>query len=261
MASKANSFMGVSSGTAITTTGQTGGASGDAFDAVNLTGTGVAVTADVAADLTAAYDRGIICNLNTQANATAALSWNITAASVTYHRMYYRTPTANPNTNIRLALGLNGTTRVWELRHTTAGTIALIDFTSGNTLIQCTALGTSTIYRLEWKAALTDTASDLQVYVGENTSGALGVSRFGQGITSAFTTWNVIRMGAISGSTAYTGSATQLAAVGYSDTGFLGRVNVEPTFTVWNGTSEVAATSVKVWNGTAEVAYTSATIN
>lgn len=256
MASKANSFIGITSGTAITNVSQTGGSSGDQFDTLTLTGTGVGITADVAADLTAAYDRGIICNLNTQTNATAALSWNITAANVTYHRMYYRSPTTTPNTNLRLALGLNGTTRVWELRHITSGAIALIDFNAGTTLMQTTALGTSTIYRIEWKAALTDTASDIQVYVGENTTGALGVTRFGNGITSAFTTWNSVRMGAISSSTAYTGSATQIAGVGYSDTGFMGPVPlapVVPTYTVWNGSSEVAPSGVKVWNGSAEV--------
>jgi hypothetical protein len=259
MTAKANSFKGIASGTAITAVAQTGGTSGDQFDTLTLTGTGVGITVDTAADLTAAYDRGAIFNINSQASATAALSWTIPAVSTSYQRVYFKTGSANPNSSLRIVVGLFGTTRVWELRWLTTGNIALVDFTSGNTIMQSAALALNTIYRIEFKVALTEANCDIQVYAAEATTGALTVSRFGNNITGVNTTWNSVRFGAMSGSTAYTGSAIQLAAPAYSDVGFIGKAAVNPTFTVYNGTTEVPAT-LTVYNGTTEVPVTASEI-
>lgn len=222
MTIKRNTFAGITSGTNITAASQTGGASGDQFDTWTITGTGVTAQVNTSADLADQADRGLIINPNGQANMEASGAWTHAALNVTYHEIYYRTNSAVPNTSTRIAIGFSGATRVWEAREMTTGHFQVVDWTSGNSIIQTTnAMARSTIYRLEWKVALTDLASDLKVFIGDQTTGEMAVSRFGFGITGANLTWNSTKYGLIGGTTAPNWSPN-MAAFGWSDTALLG---------------------------------------
>jgi hypothetical protein len=248
-----NSFMGIASGTGVTS-GNSGGTSGDAFTGVDITASGGTATVDTAADITDAYDRGVFFNPNGQANSSVNVYWDVTAISTSYHRMYFYSPATAPNAISRLAIGstAGGAARVWELRLLTDRRVALVDATSGNTILQTTSpLAASTIYRIEWKVALTEAACDMKVHVGEDTTTPMTLTRFGNNITGSNLSWVRVRYGITTGSTAYN-QPVQLAAVGFSDTNWIGPALAGfPTaaFTVMHGGVEKAVTFTVWHNG------------
>lgn len=222
MAIKTNSFVGISSGTGVTT-GNSGGASGTAFDAVTLVGSGVSVTANTSADLTAAYDRGMIANSNGQTTSEAMVQWNHTATSTTYHRMYFRTPASAAVGGPRLVRGYSSTTVRWDMRYTTTGVIGIYNNAGSvmvNTNVSTGVLAANTIYRIEWKMDLDADNIILNVYLGDALTSPLPVT-----VTSATAniagTWDNTRYGVAVGGTTTT-LTPNLAALGWSDTALIG---------------------------------------
>ena len=218
MTVKRNSFAGIASGTAVTPA-NSGGTSGTAFDAVVL-GVGASVVVNTSADLTDTYDRGIVSTVG-GGNRESMCQWNHPATNTTYLRFYYRTPAALPAVHVRLARGYSGTTMRWEVRHTSAGTIALVEYVSGGFLAAVeTALAVNTVYRIELKIGLTYADCEMRVYLGESNTPALpGVTY--PAAQAVAGTWDNTRIGHASGSTA-AAYPLEFAALAWSDEGWIG---------------------------------------
>ena len=200
-----NSLTGISSGTAITT-GNSGGTSGTAFNAV-----AGSVTVNTSADLTAAYDRGFIAALST--SSASYVAWTTTTQTEGYIRFYFRVAGTPPAT-VRLARGYSGSTIRWEVRLTT-GLVVMMTKEDGNTVAQtASAISTNTIYRVE--VGLTGSGADLHVYAGEGTS-ELSNTDFDTAYVSG--TWSQVRFGAMT--SANQTYSVDLAGLGWRDTGGL----------------------------------------
>lgn len=188
---KLNSFIGVTSGTAVTT-GNSGATSGDAFDAVAGD-----VVVNTTADLTAAYDRGLVATLTASQNSY--VSWShADYSSSGYIRCYVRRA-ATPGVIQRVARGFSGATNIWEVRWQGDGQIILANVVSGewiSSVAGATAL--NTVYRIE--AHFAGATAELRVYPGESgtamtttdqpgvpEAGAWDSTRFGLMTTSAQT--------------------------------------------------------------------------
>lgn len=246
MAELRNSFIGIASGTAVTT-GNSGGASGDAFTAVSGS-----VVCNTSADITRMYDRGAVVSVT--AGTLSQVSWTLATPSTTvYVRRYFRAATP-PGVTARLMrfTTADGNTLLGECRLTSTGQF-LITGAAGQ-VVQQTATGVfaaNTTYRLE--VGLTAGVMTLRVYPGESVSAPVAVTS-----VNAYegTAWGQVRFGIY-----FTSSQTwscDMAAIGSSTSTWLGPA-APAAFshvTVWNGTYESAVQSVTVWNGSAEVAAT-----
>ena len=204
---KQNSFAGITSGDAITT-GNSGGGSGDAFDAV----TG-AVTANTSADLTTAYDRGMVASLSGSQNSY--VSWSHSDyASDGYVRCYVRR-SATPGVTQRIARGYSGATNVWEIRWQADGQMILAN--DAGTWMSSVAgpTGLNTIYRVE--AHLTASSGELRVYAGESTTSMTTTSQPGVPTAGA---WDSTRFGLMT--TSNQTMSIDLAAIAITTTDWMG---------------------------------------
>jgi hypothetical protein len=113
-----NSFEGITSGTAVTD-GNSGGASGDAFDAVAGT---------VVAQAGAAHIGSIGLRASLAASTDSYCAWNVSGTNH-YVRTYFQVPPAGATHNMRLILGYTGATKNWEVRLTV--TAHLLDILTG----------------------------------------------------------------------------------------------------------------------------------
>ena len=225
MATKANSFMGIASGTTITqgSGGNSGGASGTFFDTVSGT-----VTADTAADITFAYDRGMLPVLSASTNSYVA--WNLTSGSTGYFRFYFRVK-ALPVASIRVARGMNGATMEWEVRLTSTGYLGL--YTAAGALLyqtQASAFATNTIYRVE--VGVTASTGEMRVYAAESTT-PLTLDTFNSAPTYATPAFTEVRFG-LNTTAAQTISGVGLAALAYSDVDWIGPAAYVPEWTTIN---------------------------
>lgn len=223
---KVNSFMGISSGTDVTL-GNSGGDSGDAFDAVSGT-----VTVNTSADLTDAYDRGAIPTLSAATNAY--VGWNVTGTTH-YIRRYFRASSLGAVT-LRLARFMDGATVRAELRLGTAGEILLTREDGSWVYDLDVNVSTSTIYRLEAYINTSTGAAGLRVFSGESTT-ELSTTTYWNDWTGTGSITQV-RFGTMTTST-QTYSACDLAAVAYSDTDWLGPADPGTTVSATN----IAATA------------------
>jgi hypothetical protein len=255
VALKQNSFRGVSSGTALTT-GNSGGVSGDAFDAVEITGTGgPTVTVSTAADLTDAYPVGIVCNVGA-ANGVARARWNVTSSTDGYIRFYFRSHSAVPATSIRLVSAMATTTVRWQVRMRDpggAGGSGKLELTDGaGAVIRVTTadLAVSTIYRCEVKIVADDAGCEMRVYAGESMT-PLAVTSFAGADIAA---WDRITFGYTAG-TLVTWDPN-IAAVAWADSahGWIGPArNPSGAITTPAITTSGAATLVKNLSGNATI--------
>lgn len=219
MTVKRNSFMGISSGTGITSASQTGGASGDQFDGLSL-GAGCSLSVNTSADVTVAYDRGLICETAGQASVEAMPYWSIPATTSDWGRFYFRSHTANPASQVRLFRAFSGSTQRFEFRYHTDSTLVVVEYVSGSFLIQSTALAFNTEYRVEWHADLDADGWTLGVYPGEATTGALGTTTF-PATPNIAGSWDQVRFGQAHGGTPVTWDVN-MGAVAWSNEGPIG---------------------------------------
>ena len=205
---KRNSFVGIASGSIITT-GNSGGASGDAFDAV----TGSVVT-NTSADLTEAYDRGMVASLSASQNSYVSWSHADYAANG-YIRCYVRR-SVTPGVTQRVARGYSGATNIWEIRWQADGQIILANTVSGE-WIQSVAGATAlnTIYRVE--AHLATTYGELHVYAGESVTAMTVTNQPG---VPAAGTWDSTRFGLMT--TSNQTMSVEVAAVAAATSGWIG---------------------------------------
>lgn len=188
-----NSFVGISSGTAVTT-GNSGGASGDAFTTVSGS-----LTADTAADLTDAYDRGAVAALAASQGSYGAWGHGDYAAGC-WGRVYARR-SAVPGVTTRIARGYTvaGNVMLWEIRWQADGTVVLANSAGDWIVSMGGADAINTIYRIEWQIGAI--GGLLRVFLGESitplaemvdqpgvpTAGVHDQTRFGIFTTSAQT--------------------------------------------------------------------------
>lgn len=143
-----NSFEGITpSGTAITT-GNSGGASGSAFDAVQL-GTGAAVTSDSAH----AHRGALSCHVTTGGTAAQDnVLWSTSAGTLTqsWFRLYLYF-TANPaaTTQVYSAFNVGGGTECAALSVNTSGTLRFDNSTGSPIITTTTAIATGQWVRIE----------------------------------------------------------------------------------------------------------------
>jgi hypothetical protein len=204
---KMNSFEGITPGTAVTT-GNSGGVSGDAFNAVSGD-----VKAQSIADLTVPYTRGAVATLATTSVSTTNYSHADFSAGGNW-RIYVRR-TVVPPANQRVMRAVNGVgTGLFETRWQTDGTVLLVDYNSGQwiaSMVGATAF--NTIYRIE--GTVISGNGIIAVYPGDSIipCGTM-VDEIGS-VTSALA-WNSTWFGLI-----HAGNQTdtlQYAAVGVSST-------------------------------------------
>lgn len=212
MAEKTNSFIGIASGSAVST-GNSGGDSGDAFDAVTS-----GVTVESSADITAAYDRGIVPALSDATNSF--VQWAIPSSTSGYARFYFRTSTVPGGYTTRLWRGMaaNGTTVRCEVRIEGANNWLVFSNQLGEHIARYESLAANTIYRVEvnWSSG----SPSLRVYPGESTTSDTINIIDG---TSAISEVSFVRYGLMVSSN-QTVSPVHMAAVGWSDTTWLGPV-------------------------------------
>lgn len=204
-----NSFIGITSGTAITT-GNSGSTSGDAFSAVSGD-----VVVNTSADLTTAYDRGLVATLTASQNSY--VSWShADYSSSGYIRCYVRR-SATPGVTQRVARGFSGGTNTWEVRWQADGQIILANVVSGEwikSVAGATAL--NTIYRIE--AHLTTTDAELRVYPGESGTALTEVDQPGVPQAGA---WDSTRFGLMT--TSSQTMSIEVAAVAISNSDWIGQ--------------------------------------
>lgn len=202
-----NTFMGITSGTAVTT-GNSGGTSGDAF--ASVTGTMVCQSS---ADLTTAYDRGVVATL--ASSSASYVSWSVGTSTKGYIRAYVRLPSL-PTATLRPLRGVSGATVKWEVRISTTGQI-ITGRQDGGSLQQSAvgAISPGVIYRFEM--GVDGTTSDLRVYAGESTSSPIAMTNLSSYDSGS---WDAVRFGAMTSSAI--SIAVDLAAFGYSPDGFIG---------------------------------------
>ena len=190
----------------------------------------------MAADLTFAYDRGIVADASAGTNRDAMVEWLITAASDSYVRFYFKTPASTPAGTVRVAKGYSSTTNKWEIRYLTSGILALVDSTSGTTQCQTqAALIADTVYRVEARINTTIATCELRVYdTPEATSGPLATTNYSGTSTAITGTWDRVRFGMAAGSTLLTGLSVKLAAPAFSDTGWIGPALFVPEWVTVN---------------------------
>lgn len=201
-----NSFMGIPSGTAVTT-GNSGGVSGTAFDVVS----GSCVV-NTSADLTDAYDRGVVVSLS--ASTASYMAWTVPDSVDSYGRLYLRVA-ALPSATVRLARGYSGGTIRWELRLSTAGKLMLTN-EAGQTMVESTgSLAAGTIYRVEWRPS--STSPQLRYNVG-GVAGSLATTSYGNTVSTG--TWTQVRIGQmVSSAQTY---SLDMAALGVAPDGWIG---------------------------------------
>lgn len=204
---KQNSFVGITSGDAITT-GNSGSGSGDAFDAV--TGT---VTANTSADLTITYDRGMVASLGGSQNSY--VSWSHSDyASDGYVRCYVRR-SATPGVTQRVARGYSGGMNIWEIRWQADGQMVLANDAGTWLSSVAGATGLNTIYRIE--AHLTTSGGELRVYAGESTTAMTTTPQPG---VPAAGPWDSTRFGLMT--TSNQTMSVDVAAVAVATSGWIG---------------------------------------
>jgi hypothetical protein len=204
-----NSFVGIPSGDVITFA-NSGGASGDAFP--TIVGT---PTANTSADLTTAYDRGMIAPV--AASTATYVQWTHSDyAANGYFRFYMRRAAAPPATQ-RLMRGLNGATVLFEVRWQADGLVILANGNSGAWYSSVAgATGLNTVYRVE--GFMFATGGELRVYAGE--SQTVIATATPVATAPVVGAWDTSRFGLMH--TAVQTDTVQLAAVAVSNTDWLG---------------------------------------
>jgi len=194
-----NSFEGVTPSGTTVTTGNSGGASGNAFDGVTI-GTG----ATVASDSAHAAHGSLGCQIATGAtSAQAFCGWTTSMGTQaqTWFRMYLYL-TANPAASIVVFRAVSGGSQAGGMRITTAGKIAMINGAGTNIVTTVTAIplnawfraegfiiGSATAGQLEAKLFLTPDAAAADETVtstaAQNTTGSMDTYEFGVGTSTA----------------------------------------------------------------------------
>jgi len=224
----ANSFEGGGDGTTLTT-GNTGGASGNAFDLVNASGgrefdTGITINDAVSALLTGGVTE------------SPFLRWDSTSwpgASEVWFRMYFRASDPTPATNMVIAAfkEANGSTTGCDVRLTTEGRIQLrAPFTER--YLSTYAMSANTPVRLEVHVVSSATVGRIEarLFYGANLNGATPDESFG----SASTNWDTgdgtvaaVNFGCCT-SPGQAGYTITIDGVALSDEGWIGPEDYEP---------------------------------
>lgn len=159
MAATSNTFEGLSNGTGITT-GNSGGASGDAFDLMTL-GSGATATADN----THAAHGVVSMKLATGGSAAdCAAEWTTKIGTQTtiFNRMYLWIP-SNPGTNHRLFDLVSLPNLCGAIYLTTAGKIQAVNTGGGQMTITTTSVALSQWVRIEVKYTASTTVGQAEI--------------------------------------------------------------------------------------------------
>lgn len=241
-----NSFIAIANGVH-PTPANSGGTSGDAFDNVFEDNGGSVIVSDTTGDLTGAFDRGIIATVGA-ASSYSSCQWILPAAvTECYVRFYFKTASTYNTIQPRLARGRSGTSTIrWDLRYSN-GYLVFAEAAGGTSIYQSSAqLATDTIYRVELHITTDQDTCEMRFYQGDSLT-AEYVTFYPEGADIAGS-WDRIDFGHISGSTAWTAYAIPMAAVGYSDTTWLG---VAAASGPPSGTGSVSATTTLSGSGLA----------
>lgn len=207
-----NNFEGGSHTTAITT-GNSGGASGDAFDAVTITADGA-----ITFDNTFAALGQLAGKFVTVSSGRAFCEHNLTAAAEGWGRIYYYHE-GNPATGLYLGGAYSAGSLLGNFRITTASKITLSTggVASGTSTMSLTS---ATVYRLEfhWKVTSGTTGDwELRIYQGD--SWDILETVLLSGVALGVSTADSVRYGQVVNSVSLT---CYLDNVGHSATGWMG---------------------------------------
>lgn len=210
MAELRNDLSGIADSTAITT-GNSGGASGDAFDEVSGT-----PTVYTSADITDASDRGFRADL--ASDTEEYVGWSITSATAGFVRFYVEAGTIQKGFTYRFCrlMAANGSTTRAECRLDSTNAHIVFSDEVGAHIARFEALVAATTYRVEldW----TTGSPEMRVFEGESTT-PLTINAVGP--TAAVAEVSYVRFGAWT-SAAQTVSDVELACPAWSDTDWLG---------------------------------------
>jgi uncharacterized protein YjbI with pentapeptide repeats len=166
MTALANSFEGQASGTAVSAA-NSGGSSGDAFDAVTIVSGGSAAFSN-AQSMHGAQALSVSTGLTTTTGSF--VTWSTSLGSVTTHfgRAYIRL-TAAPATSDAIIEGMDSTTFAWAIQLTTSKTLAIQSSTFSTVHTMSTVLALNTWYRVEWEIVNSATVGQvvLSLYLGD----------------------------------------------------------------------------------------------
>ena len=170
MTTLTNSFEGGTNGTALST-GNTGGGSGNAFDAVNTTGSGSGIAFSTAQAMHGTVSAKLTYASGVSSNVYASWTTSMGAQAQAWFRFYIYI-TAHPSVNLRIwQSDISGSTLCSALFLTTSGTLAFN--ASGSTAFTTTAaVPLNTWYRLEGYCTGSTSAGQvsLSMYAGDSTS-------------------------------------------------------------------------------------------
>lgn len=222
-----NTAEGGTSGITVTTA-NSGGASGDAWDAVVIAGASTLTYSDVQSvhgDLAYAVNGG--------GSGGATIQWTTSlGASPTelYGRLYLYLP-GNPASNLILIQCSGNAGNAWRIVVTTAGLVSLRNASNAEVAASTTAVSTGQWVRLEWHVVITSgTTGDLTARLFNSTEALIStetVTASGITMQSEFTT---LRHGDFGGATT---AAFYLDSITVNDVAFAGPV--APTGDVIHG--------------------------
>ena len=159
MAATSNTFEGLSNGTGITS-GNSGGASGDAFDLMTL-GSGATATADTSKSAHGSVSMKLATGVSA-ADCVAEWTTKIGSQTVNYGRAYLWIG-SNPGTNHRLFDLVASPNLCGAIYLTTTGKLQPVDTGGGQMTITTNSVALSQWIRIEWKYTASTTVGQAEI--------------------------------------------------------------------------------------------------